>query len=643
MGHEVSERALASYDSAVSPPDGSAGSPRGVGWRRWARVEVLLVAMSVTYCGVLVTDGWGNWGRKDWDQATFRYETPRTAILRDHQLPMWNPYADGGTVMWAHPHFPASSPWYLPVFILGAQHGLRFHWLMFITLGAVGMGVLLRRWGASTAGGVLGGVMFVMGSQFALRMAEGNFEWCHLTLMPWLVYLLDRAREDVRYAVGAALLYASILVFGSVYTIATFSPFISAIVVFEAIRRRQPRLLLGWGAVVAVAIAVASYQLLPQLELVGHLPRREVPPAGIEYEALLHMFLDPRQFEMYYGVHIPNTPPDLHQFLPVDIEQAIELTDMLVPLGIRHGWHEYGNYVTWLGLAVALFGLVAAFRERWPVFAAASVAFLLVLGYTAPIDVWSLLRQLPLYRGLSVPSRFLSAVGFTLAVAGGLGLTALVAALRQRGLTWSRYVGPAVVAVVYLELLILGWRFQSETFVLEPIEPPAHESFAQRYPSKTSGHFYYDIMYSSMLPYLETNSGMLDGYENVHVPKGKVKTVHHPDYRGEVFVESGRGSARIVDWTMAKVTVETDARGDDRLIMNQNYYVGWKFRRGDDDGVAEADDEGLISVPIPAGRSETELYYFPDSFVWGLMVTVPSLTACLAFLAWSTRKRRLAA
>ena len=58
---------------------------------------------------------------------------------------------------------------------------------------------------------------------------------------------------------------------------------------------------------------------------------------------------------------------------------------------------------------------------------------------------------------------------------------------------------------------------------------------------------------------------------------------------------------------MAKVTVETDVRGEDRLIMNQNYYVGWKYRQDDVDGVAEADDEGLISVPIPAGLSETEL------------------------------------
>jgi len=59
----------------------------------------LLVAASVVYGSCLFTDLFGgqqHWGRGDWDQFTFRFATPRTAMLRDGQLPFWNPYDNGG-------------------------------------------------------------------------------------------------------------------------------------------------------------------------------------------------------------------------------------------------------------------------------------------------------------------------------------------------------------------------------------------------------------------------------------------------------------------------------------------------------------------------------------------------------------------
>ncbi len=57
----------------------------------WRTASFLFVA-SVIYCAPLFAS-LENWGREDWDQFTFRYETPRVALLRDHVLPTWNPQA----------------------------------------------------------------------------------------------------------------------------------------------------------------------------------------------------------------------------------------------------------------------------------------------------------------------------------------------------------------------------------------------------------------------------------------------------------------------------------------------------------------------------------------------------------------------
>jgi hypothetical protein len=68
-------------------------------------------------------------------------------------LPTWNPYAEGGTVLLAHPHSPVLSSWYAIVLLFGAP---------------------------------IGGIMFMMSAHFALHIAEGHLEWCVLGLMPWV-------------------------------------------------------------------------------------------------------------------------------------------------------------------------------------------------------------------------------------------------------------------------------------------------------------------------------------------------------------------------------------------------------------------------------------------------------------------------
>src|SRR6185436_15404406 len=69
---------------------------------------------------------------------------------------------------------------------------------------------------------------------------------------------------------------------------------------------------------------------------------------------------------------------------------------------------EFGNYFGWIGLALMLAGIVIVFRWRrtlWPLVAGATVCVLFQLGNLVPMPWW-MLKHLPVYHNLRVPSRF---------------------------------------------------------------------------------------------------------------------------------------------------------------------------------------------------------------------------------------------
>jgi len=890
-------------------------------------VHGLLVMASVVYCLPLLTSV-DAWGRGDWDQFSFRYETPRVAMLRDGQLPLWNPYVNGGNVLLAHPHCPAFSPWYLPTLVLGTPLGLRVQVLLFVVLGTTGMATLLRRWNVSAAGCFAGGVMLMMGAHFVMHITEGHLEWCVLGLMPWVTWCLARAKDDWRFAILAALVLTTALLHGSIYIVIVFVPLLLAWSALESVRRRSWRAVTGGAVAMGLTLLLSAVVLLPRLEFLAANPRDTERHEQAAPSQLARMLLDPRQADHYratrdvrnppdeelarqlpgqlplsavkfnarkwhrlevalttdsdwtklrfegfdyvlflgkpdpwdrssrqlggmplstagmaidnqtpgervthqatlyarladrgnmrfvvtrgdYGttelkvtrngvplideIHpdvVPDVPgndrvftiyretilrgdppyredPDAPWYLieftltttadwctaevadcpylfrvedpgqeppgqravmrPLEVSSnpahekirlrsllyvqrlhedgvrvkvgqglegtteltfatpegdPLETTDVgldewggekrneyllpaealdahrerLLPLptplrweldrsGMTYDWHEYGFYATWLGLALAVGGLVVTFRRRWPLYVTALGAGLLVLGAALPLNLWAIWKMLPMYGSLQVPSRFLAAVVFAMAVCGGFGLDGLGRWLERVGSLWlRRTLEFALALAIYVELTALAWNLFSDIFVCPPRPLPEHsrQGFAQRY---VEDEVRYAAMYSAHYPYLLDNSGVLREYENIAVPRGKVRVVGDGNYRGEVWLETGHGTARITDWTMSRVKVAGEADAADRLVLNQNFFPGWKAVRRSPDGMSEkltvepgpegSGSRGLVSVNVAPGAFQIEIYYLPDSFLLGGLVSGITLLGCLGILLGS--------
>jgi hypothetical protein len=569
----------------------------------------------------------GNWGRRDWDQFTFRYETPRLALLRDRVLPTWNPYASGGTVLLAHPLSPVLSPWYGIFLVLGAPIGLRVQVAVFMALGAIGMSALLTRLGATRAGGIAGGLVFMMSSLFALHIAEGHLDWSVLGLMPWLAILILRLGDGVRPVILAALLMASVLTFGAVSIPAVYLPFFTVWILLDAIRTRRWQPAARWTAVVALAVLLASVKLLPMRAFVEDFPRETEAASEQSTPArwLLIGLLDPRQARLYQAQRDRALADGAFgkRLSAAESEPLIDRLESIRTSSIE--FHEYGCYIGVTGILLAAAGAISTYRRLWPLYAAGVLTLVVSLGSRSPIDLWNALRHLPLYDQLHVPSRFLSAAVFVLAIAAGSGLSAVTSWLRGSRPRARLAIEAAFLALLYGELTVMGWALFRDVFVVPPVPLAAHATFAHRTDTFPGEEGYRGVMASLMYPRLLSQSGVLDAYENLTVAGGDVAVPGDADYRGEAYVAHGRGEAQIVSWTMSRVRVEVKTDEAAAVILNQNFYEGWK-------GIRRGAGGRTDIVPAPE-HTEIELFYLPRSVVIGAWLSILTLAACMIGLA----------
>lgn len=612
---------------------------------RPGHVYAAIVVLGLVYCAPLFSN-LENQGRVDWDQFTTSYATPRIALLRDHQLPLWNPYAEGGTVLLAHPHSPVASPWYLLTLLLGAPLALRVQVLLFAILGGVGMAALVRKMTSSLPAMALGGCLYMMNSHFALHMAEGHIAWTPLGLMPWIGLFLVDHRWTARSIGWCALLWASILGSGSVYTPAIFIPVFTIWIALESLRNRDLRIA-GWLIAILLAVSLIAFKLLPTAEFASAHPR-SYGSESVPLAALPTLFAGRDQVELYQAKRDHRLKDELHHFQALDDEAQRKYMKSFRRLRLkRYGFHEFGSYITLLGVCLAAFGIVRSWSRHWPLFLAGFIAGCVAIGGSFPVvDLWQLLKKLPLYESLHVPSRAFAAVVFVLSLAAALGMSHLSDLLSRRSRLVSRGIPLLAIVIIVTDLGGIGWRLFSDAFVIPPAAPSTQSNeFVQAIPEGFASNPFPGVMYSYLYPYLLANVGNLNGYENMQVRSGEVKTVRDPDYRGEVYLEANRGTAKIRKWTMSRVGIEVDAENDDRLIMNQNYARGWRADRFHRSGLSDrvpavASESGLVSVEVDPQIERVVLSYFPKSLVIGAGVSGVSLIVLSIMMIRPSRPRR---
>lgn len=570
-------------------------------------------------------------GGNDWDEMAAQRYLVIKSLREYHQFPFWNPFSCGGHPAWAGPECAtiAVSPW-LPVYLkLPLGEAIRVEIVGMALVAAIGTWLLAGRFTARPVVRALVCVLWVVDGRWALQTAAGHTWHLYYAWTPWVFYFFDRAVWDRRSArawlldvtlAGASL--AAMVYGGGIYPLPETALFLCIYAVLCAVYRRSLAPLGTAAASGALSVGLSAPKLFPLLVTLRRFPRITDSPEVVD--------------------------PSLLWAALTSHDQG--LGSQPVPLA-NWGWHEYGIYVGVAGAILLVVGMLAARGPRasaWRVLAVLSL--LLGLGSFADWAPWPLVhRFLPVFHSQHVPSRWLYMWVLFSAVLAGAWLDRVLAAGAERIAARSRWLIElaALLAVACLAYDITGVARQplQKTFSKKLgsyVESAEFQTFSVPRP----GDYYLaGSPEVPMLPAMMENEDVIrcDTFPAFFwyfrsSATGKLYGIgahgrDQPEYKGEAYLASGIGSAKIESFSTNAFTVSYEgARPGDLLVLNQNWDPGWTAL-----GERAIDYKSTNAARISAPSGRVVFRYRPVGWHAGLGAL--AVTVLLLFGAYRTATR----
>jgi len=334
-------------------------------------------------------------------QFTMMWEVSRVSLRDFGELPSWNPYHCGGVVHYLDPQVPFPGPLFFLFFWLPAVTGIKLWNVAHLVAGALGARKLAKDHGGNFPEQLLAAALVVGCGSVAEHLGGGQLWFAPFLLMPWVLWSYERALRDPRWTVLLAALFALAVCEGGVYPV----PLMFTALALDALARLRSkedrRGLAMAGALFAVLFPLlAAVKLLPVLRFLSAIPRL-TPLDDAMTVAEVFMAWTTREHPRTFPGHV-------------------------------YVWPEYNAYVGVVPvLLLAVAAIVALVRpgarslrlHLWLVLGLAWCA----LGNVPGFSLFGLLHQLPVFRSLRVPSRFL----YPATVAAALLIVSLLVALRR--------------------------------------------------------------------------------------------------------------------------------------------------------------------------------------------------------------------
>jgi hypothetical protein len=132
------------------------------------------------------------------------------------------------------------------------------------------------------------------------------------------------------------------------------------------------------------------------------------------------------------------------------------------------------------------------------------------------------------------------------------------------------------------------------------------------------------------LPLLQ-NKGVVDAYETIPFRRYAL-AVTDKDYRGEFYM-LGKGGASLLSWSPNRFVYHVKLLEKDRLVINQNFWPGWKTLRG-----VLTRHDGLLAIDLPPGEYDVAVRYLPLSFLVGICLFLSVMAGII--VAWVRMGRK---
>ncbi len=551
---------------------------------RWLPYLLYLIITGILAIPIL--NSFSQWGIRDWDLFTALHAAAVKSILEYGQFPFWNPYIGGGNILFAHPEVPVLNPLFGLLLLFGPVAGFKIQVLVVYFLGMIGFYKLSRQLGISFRGSLLPPVMYMLSSYLTLHIAAGHIPFHYFAFFPWVMFFYKKSLDRPIHILSAGGVIAFIV--------------------------------LGSGAAVPL-VFTAFFLFLFSLFDMGRQYKLK-PPFFVALAVICGLlFSAVKFFPMFdYLLRHPWIPEDnLATSMPLrTLFDAFFTFDQSVFAeharggGFVWGWHEYGTFIGPLGAVLVFIGTVTHFRKAWPYLVLMTLGLLLALGtFAGPISPWELLHQLPGFKSMRVPSRFTLLTLIGVAILSGYAMDYLQTMFKYRKGTLTAVILVAVLCThLYVCLPILA-----ETFRKPPENPVKQEEFKniEGDPNR---------MYAALL-----------------ANRGSIRSAWISAYRPGRVIISQNGV--IMDWysdndavvaydrrfTPNRISYKVRSQTGGSLIISQGYDTGWRTR----DGREITSRSELISVRVSPEDKEVEIYYFPDYFILGLVVSIVSILAAL--------------
>ena len=602
-----------------------APSPRArrVGWLASA---VAIPVMMLIVLSPLLVHPW-TLGQHNWDQMNTQREVVVQTISRFHQFPFWDPFTCGGHAAWGSLESDpiVVSPW-LPAYLaFPLPIAIRIEIIISALVGALGAWRLASRFTGSFAVKALFVVVTVVNSRWAMQIAAGHTWHLLYGLLPWVLYLFDRAvdagtsrRDCVRDVVVAGACVALMAYGDGIYPVphTAFALTVYAAVLAKRTRRMRP--LYALAGLGAVAFGLAAPKLVPLFEELQRFSR-----VIKSDEAIWPQYI-PAIFTRRVG----------------DYAASADFVSGAI-------WHEWGLYVGW----PALVGLIAAIvasrgeRERALKWTGLIMFSFVALAGPHPITPWRLLHLLPLFKSQHVPARWLYAAVIVLACCAASGADRWL-----RGLGRRRAMVEVLLGFVALALAVDMGTVAREGIAMSfvnpsPSVPATVGPFHIVHRLEPRADYVPGLWDVSTLPAVVDNVGTLecDTDTGLHSTRrdleGRMAGLgayadNDPDYRGEAYVVEHAATATVVSFTPNEVEVRVEgARPGDHLVLNQNWDPGWTA-----DGAPTTPLRDAVATVLPRASESVVFRYRPPSLWLGLVAYALTLAAIAAAVFWSRRR-----
>lgn len=521
-------------------------------------------------------------GIADWDFYFMLHDSYRSAILTHHTFPFWDPYPCGGTAGLADPEFPFFSPTFLSELIFGIPMGVRIAIVISVAIGATGMLTLARRLGRSTEAGLIAALAVAFGSVNLLEVTEGHVNVFAAMWIPWILWAwLGMLRGKTKPIVCGAFLALTFLGGGIYLLMYTTLAFIGLLIL---VRNRKRAALVTVQAALW-ALGLAAWKLIPVL-----LWLRQFPDDA--YQASVYTL--PWLSDILFGRYLHGSYIVLNQ---------------------TSGWHEYGAYIGYGVLALALIGVSYIRRNR--IVQALTISTIIVIFVSTLGHMLRPLFDLMWFFPRSNISRFI------LFAVIPLGLLAAYGADRLRAVAPKKVASAIVVLCVGLiavDIISLTYQISEQAFVLphvvHPITPaPSPIAYSpDRYDpngqeTRTTRSFdayrkgYGPIVYCSVLG-----------------PKPAVRTIYDEGDTSVVSVADEAASSTLLSWNYNEVRVHVNTPHETDVVLNANYADGWMAN-----GKPASIFSDRVAMHVGPGEQDVTFSYSPPGARMGFIVSLATI------------------